>query len=142
MRTLPLLLIAACTAAPAIRPLDDARDLRYSGTTEVVAIRDVAVWEEFVGRQSTESALRLRTLSIDFARQTFVFACLMVTSGSTRVEFDAAFENGVLAVRARTRTPKGPVTTDIAFRGYAAVVERPGVEAVLYVDGVRGGGGR
>ena len=62
---------------------------------------------------------------------------MRVTSGSTQVEFDARFENDVLAVRARTRTPEGPVRADIAFRRYAAVVGRTGIEAVLYVDGER-----
>ena len=142
MRTLPLLLLAACSAAPPIRPLDDMRGLRYSDTTEIVVVRDPAQWEAFVARQATEPALRLRALAPDFDRECFVFACVMVTSGSTRVEFEARFEGDRLAVRARTRTPEGPARADIAYRHYAAVVGKAGLDAVLYVDGIREGADR
>ncbi|MHC4940031.1 MAG: hypothetical protein ACYTHK_13770 [Planctomycetota bacterium] len=134
MRVLPLLLLATCSTSPAIRPVD-ATGLRGSGATEIVTIHGAEQWEEFLARQPTEPGLRLRQLTLDFERQSFVFACVMVTSGSTKVTFNGAMEDGDLTIEVRTRTPSGPVRADIRLHRYAAIVDARQVDAVLLVDG-------
>jgi len=132
------LLLGCSGRPPAVRPLEHASGLQCGIGSGVLVIRDAESWQAFVARQPTEPALRLRDLSIDFARESFVLACHTATSGSTKVRFaEPAFEDGVLVIEARTSTPSGPVRADVVRHCYAAVVGRPAVRAALVVDGRR-----
>ena len=133
---LAALLLGCSGRTPAVRPVEQARGLQGGIGSGVVVIRDAESWQAFVARQATESALRLRELSIDFERESFVLACHTATSGSTKVRFsEPTFEDGVLVIEARTSTPSGPVRADVVRHCYAAIVEQPALRAALVVDG-------
>ncbi|MHC4449780.1 MAG: hypothetical protein ACYS0E_06515 [Planctomycetota bacterium] len=134
MRVLILILLAACSGgAPEIRPIAEPHGLRYDAPDEVLLIQDPDSWQSFIARQPSEQALRLRALEIDFDRESFVCACYMATSGSTKVRFEPAFRGDELVVEVRTTTPRGDVRTDVVFHRYAAVINRPNLRATLEI---------
>lgn len=135
MRALVPVLLAACSGgAPEIQPLPDCRNLRADATNDVLVIHDVEAWQSFIARQSSEQALRLRTLDLDFARESFLLACYMASSGSTKVHFEPTFRGDELVVEVQTKTPRGVVRNDVVFYRYAAVVRRPNLRATLAVQ--------
>jgi len=135
MRVLVFILLAACSGGTLeIQLLPDCRSLRHDVTNDVLVIRDVKAWQSFIARQPSEQALRLRTLDIDFARESFLLACYMATSGSTRVRFEPAFRGDELVVEVQTRTPRGVIRNDVVFHRYAAVVNRPNLRATLAIE--------
>ncbi|MHC4849413.1 MAG: hypothetical protein ACYTEG_13280 [Planctomycetota bacterium] len=129
-----LILLAGCSGgAPEIRPLPEPHGLRSDAPDEVLVIQDPDSWQSFLARQPSEQALRLRALEIDFARESFVCACFMATSGSTKVRFEPALRGDELVIEVRTTTPRGAVRTDVVFHRYAAIVRRPKLRATLVV---------
>ena len=135
MRYLLILLVACTAGEPAVRPVTNIRGLQAPFESGVTLVRDNDGWQDLLGRQHAEQAMRLRALEIDFTRETFVLAHHTATSGSTRVRFAAPrFEGNLLVIEAHTSTPSGPVRADMVTHCYAAVVAGRNFEAVLRID--------